>query len=195
MQMTASCMFPLHQGTAVALNGLQSCLASVQSWMSRNKLKLNPDKIKFLLIGDKQQWSKYLSMFPMQLFSVETNPANSAWNLGVILDKNVTFCSHKSAVCSSCFYHIQDLQCIPYFLDLDGAKLLATALVSSHLDHCNSHMYVVADTDLTKLQCVQNQLVCVATKSPPFTHSVPLLHSLPWLPVKFRILFKISLLT
>ena len=33
------------------------------------------------------------------------------------------------------------------------------------------------------------------TKSPPFTHSVPLLHSLHWLPVQFRILFKISLLT
>ena len=33
------------------------------------------------------------------------------------------------------------------------------------------------------------------TKSPPFTRSVPLLRSLQWLTVKFRILFKISLLT
>ena len=30
--------------SAAALNGLQSCLASVQSWMLTNKLKLNPDK-------------------------------------------------------------------------------------------------------------------------------------------------------
>ena len=30
--------------SAAALNGLQSCLASVHSWMSTNKLKLNPDK-------------------------------------------------------------------------------------------------------------------------------------------------------
>ena len=30
--------------SAVALNGLQLCLASVQSWMSTNKLKLNPDE-------------------------------------------------------------------------------------------------------------------------------------------------------
>ena len=28
-----------------ALNGLQSCLASVQSWMSTNKLNLNPEKL------------------------------------------------------------------------------------------------------------------------------------------------------
>ena len=37
--------------SAAALNGLQSCLASVQSWMSTNKLKLNPDKTEFLLVG------------------------------------------------------------------------------------------------------------------------------------------------
>ena len=41
-----------------AMNDLQSCLASVQSWMSTNKLKLNPDKTEFLLIGNERQWSK-----------------------------------------------------------------------------------------------------------------------------------------
>ena len=30
--------------SAAAMNGLQSCLASVESWMSTNKLKLNQDK-------------------------------------------------------------------------------------------------------------------------------------------------------
>ena len=44
--------------SAAALNGLQSCLASVQSWMSTNKLKLNPDKTEFLLIGNERQRSK-----------------------------------------------------------------------------------------------------------------------------------------
>ena len=119
------------------LNSLQSCLASVQSWMSTNKLKLNPDKTEFFLIANKQQQSKYLSMFPMELFSVKTNPSKSAWNLGVIFDKNFTFCSHISAVCSSCFYHMRDLRRIHHHLDLVSAKLLATALVSSRLDYCN----------------------------------------------------------
>ena len=72
---------------AAALNGLQSCLGSVQSWMSINKLKLNPDKTVFLLIGNERQRSKYLSMFPIELLGVKTNPAKSAGNLGVIFDK------------------------------------------------------------------------------------------------------------
>ena len=44
-------------------------------------------------------------------------------------------------------------------------------------------------------QWIQNRLAHIVTKSPPFTRSAPLLCSLQWLPVKFRILFKISLLT
>ena len=134
-------------------------------------------------------------MFPIEHFSVKINPAKSAQNFGVIFDKNFTFHSHITAVCSSCFYHIQDLQRIPHYLDLDSAKFLANALASSLLDYCNSFLYGAADTILTQLQCIQNRVTHVVTKSPPFTSSVPLLHSLHWLPIKFRILFTISLLT
>ena len=78
------------------MNGLQSCLASVQSWMSTNKLKLNPSKTEFLLTGNEQQQSRYLSMFPIELLGVKTYPAKSACNLGVIIDKNATSLSYIS---------------------------------------------------------------------------------------------------
>ena len=119
----------------------------------------------------------------------------SARNLGVIFDKNFTFRSHISAVCSSCFYHMRDLRRICGHLDLDSAKLLATAFVSSRLNYSNSILYGIADIDPTRLQHVQNRLACLVTKSPPFTRSLPLLRSLHWLPVRFRILLKINLLT
>ena len=181
--------------SGAALNGLQSCLASVQSWMLTNKLKLNPDKTEFLLIGNERQQSKYISMFPIELLGVESYPAKSARNLGVIFDKNFNFHSHISAICSSCIYHIRDLQRIRHHLDLGSAKLLANALVSSRLDYCNSLLSGIAETDLTKLQRVLNRLARVVTKSPPFTLSVLLLCSLHWLPVKYRVHFKICLLT
>ena len=79
-------------------------------------------------------------------------------------------------------------------MHLDGdSPLHATETMLS--DYCNSFLYDIADMDVTKLQRVQIRLARIVTKSPPFTRSVPLLRSLHWLPVKFRILFKISLLT
>ena len=113
----------------------------------------------------------------------------------MIFDKNFNFRSHISAICSSCIYNIRDLRRIRRHLDLDSAKLLANALVSSRLDYCNSLLSGIAETDLTKLQRVLNRLARVVTKSPPLTRSVPLLHSLHWLPIKYRVHFKICLLT
>ena len=78
---------------------------------------------------------------------------------------------------------------------MDSAKVLATALVSSCLYYCISLLYGIANTDLTKLRCVQNRLVRIVTKSPPFNCSATLLRSLHRLQLKFRILLEISLLT
>ena len=181
--------------SAAKLNGLQSCLASVQSWMPTNKLKLNPDKTEFLLIGNEQQRSTYLSTFSIELLGVETHPAKSARNLGVIFDKNFNFRSHISAICSSCIYHILYLRRIRRHLDLDSAKLLANALVSSRFDYCNSVLSWIAENEPTSLQRVLKRLAHVVTKSPPFTRSVPLQHALHWLPATYRVHFKICFLT
>ena len=67
--------------------------------------------------------------------------------------------------------------------------------MSSRLDYCNSLLSGIAETDLTKLQRVLNRLARVVTKSPPFTGSFLLLRSLHWLPVKYRVHFKICWLT
>ena len=133
-------------------------------------------------------------MFSIELLGVTSYPAKSARNLGVIFDKNFNFRSHRSAICSSCITTSEIYGRIRRYLDLDSAKLLANAVVSSRLDYCNSLLSGIAETDLTKLQRVLNRLARVVTKSPPFTRSVPLLHSLHWLPVKYRVHFKICLL-
>ena len=133
-------------------------------------------------------------MFPIELLGVETYPAISARNLGVIFNKNFNLRSHISAICSSCIYHIRNLRRIRHHLDLDSANVFVNALVSSRLDYCNSFLSWIAETDLTKLQRDLNRLARVVTKSPPFTRSVPLLRSLHWLPVKYRVHFKLCLL-
>ena len=181
--------------STASVQKLQSCLVSVQNWMLSNKLKLNPDKTEFLLIGHKQQREKYLSMFPVTLMDVETKPARSARNLGVMFDHDFNFRLHISHVCRSCFYHMRDIRRIRRYLSLENAKTLAHAMVTSRLDYCNSLLYGIADKNINRLQRVQNCLARVVTRSPPRTRSAPLLHKLHWLPIKFRVQFKINLLT
>ena len=49
----------------------------------------------------------------------------------------------------------------------------------------------MTEKDIARLQRVQNCLARVVTKAPRFSRSVPILKRLHWLPVKFRIHFKI----
>jgi len=178
-----------------SLNSLKHCADSVLKWMLSNKLKLNPDKTEFLLIGHEKQRKKYISQFPVSLLGVETKSSKSARNLGVVFDQDFNFRKHISQLCGACCYHIRDLRRIRRHLSLDNAKSLACALVASKLDNCNSLFYGLAEKDISMLQRVQDRLARVVTRADPFAHAPPILRSLHWLPIHFRTIFKVRLLT
>ena len=94
------------RNSSVSRSSLKSCLDSVQLWMPGNKLKLNPDKTEFFLIGQERQRSKYLAMFRVDLLGVKTTSAKAAPNFGGTFDTNFIFRSHLSAVCRSCRYQL-----------------------------------------------------------------------------------------
>ena len=81
------------------------------------------------------------------------------------------------------------------FLKPSVAKKIATSLIGSKLDYCNSVLFNVTKKEISKLQGVQNCLAHVVTKSPRFCHITSLLKSLYLLPVRYRIKFKLCSLT
>ena len=134
-----------------SLKMLQSCITGVSAWMAQSKLKLNPSKTEFLLIGSKSQREKFINLFPLAVLDNEMNPADSARNLGAFFDSGLNFRQHISQVSSSCFYHITDLKRIKS-LPLALAKQIAVALVTSKLDYCNSLLHEIPAKGLQKLQ-------------------------------------------
>ena len=121
--------------------------------------------------------------------------SDSVRNLGVIFDSDFSFHKHVSNICKSCFYHIRDLRRIRRHIPLSTAKTISNALISSRLDYCNSLINNIAKQDLSKLQRVQNCLARVILRAPRFSPSLPLLKQLHWLPVNYRIKFKLCTLT
>ena len=152
-------------------------------------------KTEFIIIGTKQQRHKLSNHFPVKLLDNDITPSDSVRNLGVIFDSDFSFHKHVSNICKSCFYHIRDLCRIRRHIPLSTAKTISNALISSRLDYCNSLLNNIAKQDLSKLERVQNCLACVVLRAPRFSPSLHLLKQLHWLPVNYRIQFKLSTLT
>ncbi len=68
------------------------------------------------------------------------------------------------------------------------------SFISSRLDYCNSLFTCLSNSSLKRLQVVQNAAAKLLTKSSKRSHVTPTLISLHWLPVKFRIHFKILIM-
>ena len=73
--------------------------------------------------------------------------------------------------------------------------MVLRAFVTSRIDYCNGLLYGLPDREIGKLQRVQNAAARLFTSCKKYDHITPVLRELHWLPVKYRINFKILLLT
>jgi len=72
---------------------LENTITNVSNWMSSNFLSLNPSKTEFLIFG-LQQLTKLDNPTIYLPNNVILSPDDSACNLGVIFDKNLSFAKH-----------------------------------------------------------------------------------------------------
>ena len=79
----------------------------------------------------------------------------------------------------------------------DGVSrcLIATSIVHSKLDYCNSLYYNLPKSQLNRLQHIQNSLARAVVRAPKFSHTTPILKFLHWLKINERIEYKILSLT
>ena len=104
---------------------------------------------------------------------------------------------HTKALSKSCFYYIRSFRQIRSSLDDAMAASVASARVSSRLDQMSSVLYGTALKYTGRLQRVQRALarVVVNQRSRPPLSSNELLKQLHWLPLQWRIQFKLATLT
>src|SRR6218665_1952805 len=80
-------------------------------------------------------------------------------------------------------------------LDFKTASTIATSIVHSKLDYCNSLFLNLDSTQIHRLQLIQNSLARAVTRTPRHHHITPVLKSLHWLKIPERIHFKVLSLT
>ena len=87
------------------------------------------------------------------------------------------------------------LICVTLVSFYDAYAQLIHSLVTVHLDYCNSILYGLPDNSLYRLQKIQNTAARILARLPRFSHILATLFDLHWIPIKYRITFKICILT
>ena len=108
---------------------LTECLTHVQKWMDGVKLKLNPEKTEFIIIGDRQTRDSLIQKFLTQLLGNFISPTDIIKNPVVTFVSSNTFTSNITKVCCACYYHLKELRRIHKFLSVETAALLANSAV------------------------------------------------------------------
>ena len=173
---------------------LKGCINDVFAWNSKNMLKCNPGKTEILHFTSR--FSKQPTVYEtLSLANTSVEVKTKAKNLGVIMDKTLSFTEHINEMCKKASYAIRSIGRIRKYLPSDGLKMLVNSLVISRLDYCNSLLYDIPKYQRDKLQRIQNTAARMITGARSSDHITPLLKSLHWLPVEARIHFKILLIT
>lgn len=119
---------------------------------------------------------------------------NTVRNLGVIIDSSLSFDNQIKSVVKSSFYQFRLISRLKPFLNTKDLQVIVHAFITSRLDYCNSLYVGISKHNLSRLQLVQNAAARFLTGTKIREHITPVLSTLHWLPVQYRIDFKILLM-
>ena len=112
-------------------------------------------------------------------------------DLGVFLDSELSM-RHINTVVRSCFFQLRPLKSVLCILGAEASGLVS-AFVTTRLDYCNSILAGLPQSTIDPLQRVQDVARLVAGTG-TWDLITPVLQSLHWLPIRFRIIYNLCML-
>ena len=111
--------------------------------------------------------------------------------LGVHLDSRLDFKQHIKTKCKAAMLNLHRIRSARKHLTKTACNKLVVALVLSDLDNTNSLLGGLPKSSINKMQAVQNIAAKVTLGKHKYDSTTICLFQLHWLPIKFRIDYKI----
>jgi hypothetical protein len=169
------------------------CMADVRSWMLTHRLKINDSKTECMFLGTQKQLCK-VNLRVINVGQAEIQPSQVVRNLGVLFDQQMTMIEHAKNICRKGFAQLRRIRQIRSYLDQTSAENIVHAFVTSNIDYCNALLYGAPKHVIQMLQRLQNAAARVVCGLQKFDHISETLKNLHWLPVAYRINYKIAIL-
>ena len=156
----------------------------ISQWCCKHSLLINPDKTKVLAVGVPQLLQK-LSSFSIRLLDKELTPVPVVKDLGVHLDACLSYNEHITKTVSNCLLKLKQIK---HLLDRKTLLLIMNSFVFSKLLYCSTVWSNTSNSNIAKLQKVQNFAGRIILGLRKYDHISDGLRSLNWLPLKERLI-------
>ena len=176
------------------VTSMEACMLNIKNWMDEMRLKMNPSKTEFIYFGFAKQLTK-CNIHELNVASDLIQRTDLIHYLDVWLDAGLMYKHHITKKCQAAMVNFIQIRSIRHLLDTDTTASLCLSLCISHIDYCNSLLYGIPQSSLTKLQRVQNMCACLVLRRSKTDSATACLRDLHWLLVKYRIHYKILTLT
>jgi len=162
--------------------------------MRASRLRLKPAKMQVIWLGSGQLL-RQISICHVPVLSTQVKWVESARDLGVVIDSQLSLTAHVTTLCRSGYCQLRQLRPNIRSLTADTAKTLVHAFITCRLDYCNSLLYGLSNYLLQKVQSVENAATHLITGTQRCECITPVLQKLHWLPVRRRAEFKLVCLS
>ena len=98
---------------------------------------------------------------------------------------------HVNNVCKAAYLQVRIIGHLRPYLSTTATKTLVRNLIINRIDYCNSLLFGAPKFILNKLQRLQNMAARLVTRVKRSSHITPSLFKLHWLPIEYRIQFRI----
>ena len=179
-----------HTQELATIANIEDTMLKVKSWMDQVRLKLNESKTEFMYFGWPSQLGKCVTS------TIDINGEDIARSevtkyLGAHLDSALNFKNHVKTKCKAAMFNLQRIRAARKYLTRPACNKLMVSLVISHLDYANGLLGGLPKSTIDQLQRVQNIAAKIVLGKGRYDSSTRCLGELHWLPIKYRIEFKI----
>ena len=167
------------------LSDMNKELANISKLLAVNKLKLNVNKTKCMLIEKKkinEFWK--VNKFGIIIDKAEIELVDKIKYLGVIMDHELKFKDHCDYICKKISKKIGVMGRLNKVLTTYAMKVVYNTIVLPHYNYCATLLYLFNDTDIHRLQVLQNKGMRIVLKCNKYTRVADMLRLLQWLNVK-----------
>ncbi len=147
---------------------LKNLMSTVGKWYLRNKLSVNIDKTKLMLIGTPGMLSK-MPNFDLEIDGILVEKVTTFKYLGIKLDHHLTFKDHIAYIKGKTFAKIKLLGRLCRNLDRETLMLLYKTLILPVLDYGDVIYHGMSKADAESLQRLQNSACRAILKRDMYT--------------------------